>query len=152
MNVMVVGSSVVSEIQTRFSDFDPLQHLNNSSYLSYVEVARINTFAGVLGVDLQAYTGVVKRTSVEYKKPVNPGTPIVVITEIKEIGDKSLELDFKVANKFDHSQVYASVEMTQITVSLKTLKPANHPEVLLDHIQRLQAGEMDTGSNMKAAS
>lgn len=155
MNVTIMNRAVITEIQTRFSDFDPLQHLNNSRYLDYIEIARVEAFTKVLGIDLRKVVGVVRQSKVNYKAPISYGTPLVVTTEVTDVGDSSITLSFKVANKRDHSRVYATVDMVQVTWSVTEQKPIPVPDLLRDNIDRLNSGELDMNldeqSEMKVA-
>ena len=152
MSSTISNGTVITEIQTRFSDFDPLKHLNNSCYLSYIEIARVETFVNLLGLDLSKFSGVVKAVTVNYKKAVLYGTKIVTITKIKNVGETSLSLSFSVVNQFDHSIVYAEVELVQITISMETFKPTPHPASLIESIRLMNLGLKDTFNDVKMAS
>lgn len=83
-----------SAIQIRFKDIDALGHVNNANHLSYFELARVNYFNEVIGININwAKQGIIlAKISVDYKLPVLFEDKITVYTKCSRIGNKSFEL------------------------------------------------------------
>lgn len=87
-----------SEIQIRFKDIDALGHVNNANHLSYFELARVNYFNDVIGVNINwAKQGIIlAKITVDYKLPVLFEDKISVYTKCNRIGNKSFELIYSI--------------------------------------------------------
>ncbi|HHL53138.1 MAG TPA: acyl-CoA thioesterase, partial [Flammeovirgaceae bacterium] len=62
-------------IQPRYADFDMLGHLNNATYLTYFEVARLHYFY-TIGWRLKDVSNVVARMEIDFLAPVLPQTEV----------------------------------------------------------------------------
>ena len=80
-----------TNVTTRYSDQDELGHINNCSYVAYVEAGRVQFLSGLLDNDL--YPGIdfiLARVSINYiRESYYPGV-IVVGSRILKLGTKSL--------------------------------------------------------------
>ena len=84
-----------AEIQVRWGDMDALGHVNNATYLTYLEQARINYVrhfrvwdgsADQLGL-------IVARVVIDYKVPLVAGDRVAVHTRVSRLGTKSFETE-----------------------------------------------------------
>jgi acyl-CoA thioester hydrolase len=84
-------------IQVRFSDIDSLGHVNNSVYLNYFEMARVEFFTPLLGHDWDwSKQGVIlRKNEVEYLRPVLLHQKPEIIIYTKSIGTKSFILEYE---------------------------------------------------------
>ena len=83
-----------TEIQKRFSDVDPFQHVNNVSQQMYFDVGKMEYYEQVLGDevllgDLRIITG---STSTSYMGQIRLHDRVRVTTTCEKIGNKSLTL------------------------------------------------------------
>ena len=70
--------SVVTPVTLRWRDFDALGHVNNSVYLSYLEVARDRLMRDLLG---DVYLSmVIARIEIDYRDEIPLGTEEVTVT------------------------------------------------------------------------
>lgn len=123
-------TGISTNIQTRFVDFDPLGHLNNAMYMTYIEVARSNSFYEVLGLDRMKHSAVIAETSIKYLRPVPVGASVDVIMNFTAIGGKSMGLCFTFVSVEDKNHVYASADITQIMIDVTTGKTISIPDDL----------------------
>ena len=77
-----------TEIQKRFSDVDPFQHVNNVSQQMYFDVGKMEYYEQVLG-DLRIIT---VSTSTSYMGQIRLHDRVRVTTTCEKIGNKSLTL------------------------------------------------------------
>jgi acyl-CoA thioester hydrolase len=78
-------------IQIRFSDIDAMNHLNNATYLTYFEVARVKYLDVVTKADWDdtRYGLIVAKAEINFKQPVFFYDTIEVHTRCSKIGNKS---------------------------------------------------------------
>jgi YbgC/YbaW family acyl-CoA thioester hydrolase len=121
--ISVFQDAIKVDIQTRFVDFDMGQHLNNSSYLNYIEIARVEGFTKAMKVDTTKEIGVAANVSIDFMRPIRYGTPVSVLMRIKDIKGSSKQLYFEFVDSNDTSKVYAKAKMIQILFDTSTQKP-----------------------------
>src|SRR2546427_3050521 len=85
------------ELPVQFRDIDVMGHVNNATYLQYMETARVE-LARLLG---QLTDGVrpgfiVASARVEFKKPIKDEHRITVSVWVSRIGDHSWDLDYAI--------------------------------------------------------
>ena len=83
------------DIRVRFDDLDPLGHVNNKSYLAYLEDSRIDYYRVVLAFDLHAlrFGSVVRRIEIDYVRPVHIADRVRVYLRCVRIGRKSADFE-----------------------------------------------------------
>jgi len=90
-------------IAVRYSDLDAQGHLNHARYLSFMEEAR---FQYVIAVglwnnqhDFNAVGQIVAEAKCVYKRPVFIGQTVEVAMRVSRLGNKSLEMDYRLTVK-----------------------------------------------------
>ncbi len=88
-------------IQIRFVDIDRLNHVNNSCYLNYFELGRVNYFNVVLNSNINWNTHgfVLARTEINHLEPIFLTDEIVCCTRISKIGTKSVTIENSILKK-----------------------------------------------------
>ena len=86
--------TIRTEIQKRFSDIDPFQHVNNVSQQMYFDVGKMEYYEKILGTDalLGDLRIVTVSTSTSYLGQVRMTDPVRITTTCERIGTKSLTL------------------------------------------------------------
>ncbi len=84
--------------EIRFADIDAMGHVNNATYLTYLEQARIHYFSQMdLGTwDWKKHGVIVARHEIDYKRPIYSRDRVFIQLGCKNIGGKSLHMDYKV--------------------------------------------------------
>ena len=87
------------EIEVRFCDCDPLGHVNNAVYLSYLEAAQFSWWRHVFGPGgFAAHGFIVARIEIDYRKPALPAERLVVRLKVDAIGKASFTIKYEIAN------------------------------------------------------
>ena len=136
------GYFVVTDVQTRFCDFDVLGHLNNAVYSTYIELARVHFYQDILGMDLTQVTGVVANYNIDYKRPVKFGTPLVVLSRADTNDGRIVNMTFLFANAKDHSKVYATATQRMVAVDPQTSQLSHLPKRIHRDMEMLLSGEL----------
>jgi acyl-CoA thioester hydrolase len=78
----------------RFADCDMFDHVNNATYLTYVESARVAYYSHVTGLqDPHEFAMTVARAEIDFRKPIFYPCKVHVFTRATHIGIKSWTLE-----------------------------------------------------------
>lgn len=82
-------------VQLRFSDIDRQGHVNNATYLSYFELARVEFLNEIIGADndWDRRGLVIAHSEVDYLEPVFLQDKITVYSRLASVGTKSFKID-----------------------------------------------------------
>jgi acyl-CoA thioester hydrolase len=87
----------ITRFQVPFCDIDMLQHVNNASYVVWVETVRCNYFADVLKESLAGTNGVIlARLELDYEQPLDYREDVAVGCRISRIGRKSFDFTYEI--------------------------------------------------------
>jgi acyl-CoA thioester hydrolase len=105
-------------IEVRFADLDVLGHLNNATYLTFIEQARILYIQEVCGWsgEWQRLGMILARTEIDYKLPVTFGDVVVVFVRTSHIGNKSFDLEYLMSRQrgADAPQIVAAAKTVMV--------------------------------------
>jgi acyl-CoA thioester hydrolase len=85
------------ELPVQFRDIDVMGHVNNATYLQYMETARVE-LARNLGQLTSGFRPgfIIASAHVDFKKPIRDERRIAVSVWVSRIGDRSWDLDYSV--------------------------------------------------------
>lgn len=115
----------IVKVNVRYDDLDTLGHVNNKTYLSYLEESRIKYVTDVFGFDGNSlnFDIVVGRIDIKYLQAVFLNDDVSVYTRISRIGKKSYDFECYIVKKIDNiMQIAASAVVTMVSVNMKTGK------------------------------
>jgi acyl-CoA thioester hydrolase len=82
--------------QVRFRDLDPMGHVNNAVFLTYIEQARVAFLAEVgAATGLEDMNLIVARVEIDFKAPVRLGQEVEIAVHATRFGTKSFDLDYE---------------------------------------------------------
>ena len=95
------------DIESRWRDMDAFNHVNNASYLGYIEEARVRWFKS-LSTDWAGETSapVMASVTVNYRRPAHWPETLRIELFAERIGTKSLTLGHRIASASDPSILY----------------------------------------------
>ena len=104
------------KIKVRFSDLDAMHHVNNATYLSYLEEARIAYFKDVLdkpknGLDFEA---IIAKIEINYHLPIMLGDEVEVATRVSKMGNKSSDVEHLILVNKNGMKVVAASALTKL--------------------------------------
>lgn len=124
-------STFETEIQVRFRDLDPMGHVNNAVYASYVEQARVRYYAERLDADLDDVDSVIAHLEIDYERPIELVDAVLVRVDVPELGRSSIPMDYEILVEGD---VAATASTVQVLVDREEGKPRPIPEEWRDRI------------------
>ncbi len=88
------------EVRVRFADTDAMGHVNNATYLTYVEAARIDWWTTITGEPLEREGGrrdglILAQADVDFRSPIVFGELVTIESRATRIGRTSLGLEHR---------------------------------------------------------
>ena len=128
-------------IEVRYGDLDPQGHLNNASYLTFFEQARIQ-YLRHLGMfdEGQSFMDIgviLADVHIAYKKPVEWGTPVKVGVRTMKIGNKSMTVEQTIVHA-ETGEVFAIGEVVMVTYDYHTGKSIPIPPEWREKVSKFE--------------
>jgi acyl-CoA thioester hydrolase len=102
-----------TEIRVRFRDVDAMHHVNNAVYATYLEQARVDYYADVLGVGLDDIDTVLVNLEIDYRSQIELDDTVTVAMGVRDIGKSSVTMGYEVRVG---DRVAATAETVQVYV------------------------------------
>ena len=88
------------EVRVRFADTDAMAHVNNATYLTFVEAARIDWWTAITGESLERESGrrdglILAEAEIAFRSPVVFGETVTVETRATRIGRTSVAVEHR---------------------------------------------------------
>ena len=95
-------------LKTRWRDSDAFRHINNATYLSYIEDARLELMRR-WGITQDGNSVIVASVKIDYYKQVVHPTELVIGQKVSRLGNKSFDITSIVFNRDTNEPVCESV-------------------------------------------
>jgi len=95
------------DAEVRWRDMDAFDHVNNASYLGYIEEARVRWFSS-LSADWagEAAAPILAAVTLNYRRPITWPETVRVELLVERIGNKSLTLGHRIVAASDTGELY----------------------------------------------
>jgi acyl-CoA thioester hydrolase len=116
-------------LDVRFRDCDPLGHVNNAVYLTYLEQARLHCWRALWGFGEAGSTvpGVIMaRAEIDYRRPAQYGQSLEVRISLAAIGKTSFTYDYELVD--DEDRMVASARTVQVMYDYASARPVPIPD------------------------
>lgn len=103
-------------VKVRFSDLDAMGHVNNASYLSFLEEARLAYYNEVLKVNTNNldFNAVIGRIEIDYISQIRLGDEVEIYTRTARIGHKSSDVEHLVVVANNGNKKIAAKALTKL--------------------------------------
>jgi acyl-CoA thioester hydrolase len=110
----------------RFRDLDPMGHVNNAVFLTYIESARA-AFLQHLGAvkTLEDLAIIVARIEIDFRAPVRFGDEVEVSVRVSRFGEKSFDLEHELRVE---GTVVAEAKSVLVTYDYERREPVAIPD------------------------
>ena len=126
----------VAAIAVRWRDLDAFNHVNNSTFLTYLEEARLQWLASVPGTWFDEHAmPVLAASSLNYRAPVSWPGALRVELACGRLGTSSLTLTHRVSDGADATRLYCDGEVVMVWMD-----PASGRSVPLPQAIRVACG------------
>lgn len=121
-------------VYRRFSDLDPLGHVNNVAYHDYLQEARMGMIESVSEVVNADYALVVVSQEVRHRRPMlHSHKPVLIETSISDLGRSSYTIEYRILD--DDGELSAEGTTTLAATDPQTGRPIRLPESLLEQLR-----------------
>jgi acyl-CoA thioester hydrolase len=129
---MVEDAFTVS-VPVRFRDLDPMGHVNNAVYATYLEHARARYFRDVIGESLPTADTVLVHLSIDYRAPIDlDDESVTVALWIPRLGESSIPMEYEVRAG---DRVAATAETVQVAFDRDAAESKPIPPAWRDAIE-----------------
>jgi acyl-CoA thioester hydrolase len=123
--------------QVRFRDLDPMGHVNNAVFLTYLEQARIAFFEQQgLCVALDDMNMIVARVEIDFRAPVRLGQEVEVAVRATRFGTKSFDLGYELTVD---GEIVAEAKTVQVAYDYRRREPVAIPAEWRDRLSGVPA-------------
>lgn len=124
-------------LEVTFRDLDAMGHVNNATYFTYMETARIKFLVILLALkgmgDLPI---IVAEACCQYKAPAHYGEWLTVGIGVSRIGTKSFELSYEIVA--ENGRFIATAKTVQVMYDYTTQQTFPIPDELRQKLQAYQ--------------
>jgi acyl-CoA thioester hydrolase len=126
-------------LEVRFRDCDPMGHVNNAVYLTYLEQARFAHWRALWGFSLEDLPAgspgvILAHAEIDYKRPVRSGETLEVRIGVAGLGRTSFRYDYEVADS--SGRIVATARTVQVMYDYAAHKPVPVPDEIRARISR----------------
>lgn len=133
-------------VRVRFADTDAMAHVNNATYLTYVEVARIDWWTAITGEALEREPGrrdglILAEAETAFRSPVVYGETVTIETRATRIGRTSLALEHRLtaaATAGSPARLVATCRSVLVRYDYEAAAPTAWPERFVAAIEAFE--------------
>ena len=111
----------------RWRDLDAFEHVNNASYLTYLEEARLHWFAQIEGWTTDTVAPVVAAVQINYRRQLGWPATLSIDLYCERLGNSSLTIAYRIIDANDGAIVYADGNTVLVWIESATGKPVALP-------------------------
>lgn len=120
-----------AQIAVRWRDLDAFNHVNNSSFLTYLEEARLQWLKRVPGPWFDAHSmPVLAASELNYRAPIAWPARIAVELFCERTGNSSLTLSHRIVDGEDATKLYCDGRVVLVWTDPANGKPVALPEAI----------------------
>jgi len=91
---------LITQVHRRFSDLDPLGHVNNVVFLDYLQEARIRAFLQINYTEFFEISQVMVHQSIDFRRPIMYSTePLTIETWVSSVGNTSYRMKYRILSE-----------------------------------------------------
>ena len=124
-------SQFISRLEVRFRDCDPMGHVNNAVYLTYLEQTRFAHWRSLWGFGTpQLRPGgpgvILARAEADYKRPAKYGDMLEIRMRVAEVGRSSFRYEYEIVD--EEGRTVLTAKTVQVMYDYSTEKPVPIPD------------------------
>lgn len=120
-----------ASIAVRWRDLDAFNHVNNSSFLTFLEEARLQWLKGISGLWFDAHSmPVLAAAELNYRAPITWPASITVELTCERLGNSSITLGHRIMAGDDARQLYCDGRTVLVWADPATGKSVDLPQAI----------------------
>jgi len=131
-----------TEVDVRYTDLDTYGHVNNAVYATFLEEARVDYLADVIGGEHADITGsgeglgiVLATLELDFQASLGPSDSVTVAVRVPRLGDSSFPIEYEVR---EDGEVLATGETTVVVFDRASRESQPIPESWREQIQQFE--------------
>jgi len=125
------GTLAAIPLHVRWRDLDAFNHVNNSSYLTFLEESRLQWLRTVPGEWFTEHAmPVMAAVELHYRKPIEWPAEIDVLLSCEHLGNSSMTIGNRIVDRNDHACVYADGNVVMVWVDPATGASVRLPDAI----------------------
>lgn len=152
-----MNKEISTQVKVRFSDCDPIGHLNNVKYLEYMLNAREDHVEEFYGFTYEQYmkktgcTWIAIQNEIAYLKEVRYNSQVQISSKTIELSDRISKVEILMKSE-DSQTVHSVLWITVIYFNMKTRRSEVHPPETRDLFKKflVELPEKDFSSRVSA--
>jgi acyl-CoA thioester hydrolase len=134
---------VSAPIAVRWRDLDAFNHVNNSTFLTYLEEARLQWLKDVPGEWFNDHAmPVLAASEINYRAPIAWPAHIRVELHAERIGSSSLTVAHRIVDAADHARLYSDGRVVLVWMDPASGKPVPLPTAIRTAIGKSGADDV----------
>jgi acyl-CoA thioester hydrolase len=134
-----VKAAFTHRLEVRFRDCDPMGHVNNAVYLTYLEQTRFSHWRSLWGFGTGSAPGeaagqlpagrpgvILARVECDYRRPAKYGDVLEIRMTIGEVGRSSFRYDYEILD--ERGRTVLTAKTVQVMYDYTTAKPVRIPD------------------------
>ena len=122
-------------LHVRWRDLDAFNHVNNSSYLTFLEESRLQWLRTVPGEWFTEHAmPVMAAVELRYRKPIEWPAEIDVLLSCERLGNSSMTIGNRIVDRNDHACIYADGNVVMVWVDPATGASVPLPKAIRDAV------------------
>lgn len=115
-------------LEVRWRDLDPMGHVNNAVYFSYLEQARVHYLRelGTIPTDPNEIGFILAEASCQFKSPLELGERVTIHTRVSEMRNSSFVFEYRLAGK--DGRLVATARTVQVCYDYQAQRPIPIPD------------------------
>jgi acyl-CoA thioester hydrolase len=119
-------------IEVRWRDLDAFNHVNNATYLTYLEQARLVWLKQVPGTWFDAHAvPVMAACEINYLRPIGWPADIVIELGCERMGKRSLTISHRIVDANDDAKLYSDGRVVVVWMDPESSKAVALPEAIV---------------------
>ncbi|WP_017460886.1 acyl-CoA thioesterase [Dyella ginsengisoli] len=126
----------VAELEARWRDLDAFNHVNNATYLTYLEEARLQWLREVPGPWFDEHSmPVLAASHLNYRLPIAWPARLSVMLSCERLGNSSITLAHRIADADVPERLYCDGHVVLVWMDPHSGKPVPLPQAIRDSAQ-----------------
>lgn len=127
-------------LEVRWRDLDPMGHVNNAVYFSYLEQARVHYLRelGAIPTDPAEIGFILAEASCQFKSPLELGERVTIHTRVSGMRNSSFVFEYRLAGK--DGRLVATARTVQVCYDYRAQRPIPIPDGWRDAIVAYEPG------------
>ena len=127
-------------LEVRWRDLDPMGHVNNAVYFSYLEQARVHYLRelGTIPSDPAGIGFILAEASCQFKSPLELGERVTIHTRVSEMRNSSFVFEYRLAG--GDGRLVATARTVQVCYDYQAQHPIPIPDGWRDAVVAYEPG------------